>query len=237
MFIAAVNGAVDSKLTLNNSKEEEPVFQYNYGISFYCAVCSFLFQELNGICNIYWYMGRYRKYRFEKMSAQQQLKYSGSNKINLNNNSHNFTRKPSMQQIATTILASSIVNEESMEDSVHNVTQSNEFEDRNTLKVLPFIRTSSLTTRPKKVHKTYLTSKFKEKANLVKTLNNIQSFQHVEEIEEENETEKLEEPKKDTVLLSAKIKGQLIDGKFFLLIEIFLGYFFYSNSVPYLSCI
>lgn len=64
MFIAAVNGAVDNKLTMNKSKEEAP-FDYNYGISFFFAVLSFLTQELNGICNIYWYVDYYRKYKYD----------------------------------------------------------------------------------------------------------------------------------------------------------------------------
>jgi hypothetical protein len=78
VFIAAINGAVDSKLTLNNSNKDEPVYQYSYGISFYCAVASFLFQELNGICNIYWYMGHYRKIKLEKLRLKgQEEKRSG----------------------------------------------------------------------------------------------------------------------------------------------------------------
>lgn len=68
VFIAAVNGAVDNKLTLNKSKEEEPLFNYNYGFSFFCSVFSFLMQEFNGICNIYWYIDYYRKYRLNKTS-------------------------------------------------------------------------------------------------------------------------------------------------------------------------
>lgn len=69
VFIAAVNGAVDNKLTLNKTKEEEPPFKYNYGISFFCCVFSFLMQECNGICNIYWYIDYYRKYRYEQQKG------------------------------------------------------------------------------------------------------------------------------------------------------------------------
>lgn len=73
VFIAAINGAVDSKMTLNSSNKDEPVYQYYYGISFYCAVTSFLFQELNGICNIYWYMGHYRKIKLTKLRLKTQV--------------------------------------------------------------------------------------------------------------------------------------------------------------------
>lgn len=59
-----MNGAVDNKLTMNKSKEEAP-FDYNYGFSFFFAVLSFLTQELNGICNIYWYVDYYRKYKYD----------------------------------------------------------------------------------------------------------------------------------------------------------------------------
>lgn len=65
VFIAAVNGAVDNKLTLSKTKEEAP-FNYNYGFSFFFAVLSFLTQELNGICNIYWYVDYYRKYKYDR---------------------------------------------------------------------------------------------------------------------------------------------------------------------------
>lgn len=64
VFIAAVNGAVDNKLTMSKTKEEAP-FNYNYGFSFFFAVLSFLTQELNGICNIYWYVDYYRKYKYD----------------------------------------------------------------------------------------------------------------------------------------------------------------------------
>lgn len=64
LFIAAVNGAVDNKLTLTKSKESEVPFAYTYGYSFFFAVLSFLTQELNGICNIYWYIDYYRKYKY-----------------------------------------------------------------------------------------------------------------------------------------------------------------------------
>jgi hypothetical protein len=66
IFIAAVNGAVDNKIAKNNrSRDEEPPFKYGYGISFYCAVLSFLTQEINGICNIYWYMSYHKKKRIK----------------------------------------------------------------------------------------------------------------------------------------------------------------------------
>ncbi|CAF0798500.1 unnamed protein product [Brachionus calyciflorus] len=71
VFIAAVNGAVDNKLTLNKSKEEEPPFDYSYGFSFFCAVLSFLSQEFNGICNIYWYIEYYRKYKHKTESSEK----------------------------------------------------------------------------------------------------------------------------------------------------------------------
>ena len=35
VFIAAVNGAVDNKLTLNKVKEDENPFNYKYGLSFF----------------------------------------------------------------------------------------------------------------------------------------------------------------------------------------------------------
>ena len=81
MFIAAINGAVDSKLTSNGSKEDEPPFVYRYSVSFYCAVISFLLQELNGICNIYWYMGCYRKLKFQKLSPGQTTANTSSSKL------------------------------------------------------------------------------------------------------------------------------------------------------------
>ena len=66
-----VNGTIDNKLT--KSKDEEPPFTYSYGFSFYCAVSSFLLQEINGICNIYWYIDYYRKYRFDKAKTSNHL--------------------------------------------------------------------------------------------------------------------------------------------------------------------
>lgn len=71
VFIAAVNSAVDNKLTMNKSKEEAP-FNYNYGFSFFFAVMSFLSQELNGICNIYWYVDYYRKYKYDPATKSRQ---------------------------------------------------------------------------------------------------------------------------------------------------------------------
>lgn len=65
VFIAAVNGAVDNKQTAVKSKDDESPFAYNYGYSFFFAVGSFLMQEFNGICNIYWYVDYHRKYRFK----------------------------------------------------------------------------------------------------------------------------------------------------------------------------
>jgi hypothetical protein len=61
IFISVVNGAVDTKLILHKTTEEEPPFKYRYGMSFICAVCSFFMQEINGICNIYWYIEYYLK--------------------------------------------------------------------------------------------------------------------------------------------------------------------------------
>ena len=69
VFIAAVNGAVDQKLTVVLTGDDEPIFKYSYGMSFFCAVISFLLQEFNGICNIYWYIDYYRKYRYEKQTS------------------------------------------------------------------------------------------------------------------------------------------------------------------------
>ncbi len=71
VFIAAVNGAVDQKLTVILTGDDEPIFKYNYGLSFFGAVVSFLLQEFNGICNIYWYIDYYRKYRFASESASE----------------------------------------------------------------------------------------------------------------------------------------------------------------------
>jgi hypothetical protein len=71
VFIAAVNGAVDQKLTVILTGDDEPIFKYNYGLSFFGAVISFLLQEFNGICNIYWYIDYYRKYRFANENAAQ----------------------------------------------------------------------------------------------------------------------------------------------------------------------
>ena len=51
MFIAAVNGAVDANDIRKSS--DEPTFVYKYGVSFFCAILSFLMQEFNGICNIH----------------------------------------------------------------------------------------------------------------------------------------------------------------------------------------
>ncbi|RNA31207.1 voltage-dependent calcium channel gamma-7 subunit-like [Brachionus plicatilis] len=65
VFIAAVNGAVDNKQPAVKSKDDESPFVYNYGYSFIFAVGSFLMQEFNGICNIYWYVDYHRKYRFQ----------------------------------------------------------------------------------------------------------------------------------------------------------------------------
>ena len=69
VFIAAVNGAVDQKLTVVLTGDDEPIFKYSYGMSFFFAVISFLLQEFNGICNIYWYIDYYRKYRFNKEAS------------------------------------------------------------------------------------------------------------------------------------------------------------------------
>ncbi len=81
IFIAAVNGAVDNKIAKNNrSRDEEPPFKYGYGISFYCAVLSFLTQEINGICNIYWYMSYNKKKRIK------------NKKFKLNSNRTNDTK-------------------------------------------------------------------------------------------------------------------------------------------------
>ena len=91
VFIAAVNGAVDNK-TAVRSKDDESPFAYNYGYSFFLAVGSFLMQEFNGICNIYWYVDYHRKYRFNKNGNQ-----NSSNKskfpvipqvVNLSNTEH-----------------------------------------------------------------------------------------------------------------------------------------------------
>lgn len=70
VFIAAVNGAVDNKSTTVRSKDDESPFVYNYGYSFFLAVGSFLMQEFNGICNIYWYVDYHRKYKASETRAQ-----------------------------------------------------------------------------------------------------------------------------------------------------------------------
>ncbi len=55
---------MDNKLLKFKSKEDEPLFRYTYGVSFVCALSSFVFQKLNGICNIYWYIGYYRNFQY-----------------------------------------------------------------------------------------------------------------------------------------------------------------------------
>jgi hypothetical protein len=81
VFIAAVNGAVDNKLTLNKAKEDEEPFRYNYGFSFFSCVLSFLMQEFNGILNVIWYIDYFRKYRFRKLSkSDSDYHMSGHNK-------------------------------------------------------------------------------------------------------------------------------------------------------------
>jgi hypothetical protein len=87
VFIAAVNGAVDNKLTLNKSKEDEAPFVYKYGFSFFCCILSFLMQEFNGIFNIIWYIDYFRKYRYvkkdetEKKAGAQKEKYLAHSKF------------------------------------------------------------------------------------------------------------------------------------------------------------
>ncbi len=99
VFIAAVNGAVDNKLTLNKSKEEEAPFIYKYGFSFFSCVLSFLMQEFNGIFNIIWYIDYFRKYRYLKKetsnqtSNNQPLKHDTVKYKSLHNFKKNFNCK------------------------------------------------------------------------------------------------------------------------------------------------
>jgi hypothetical protein len=55
---------MNSKLLKSRSNAESQ-FKYTYGVSFLCAVVSFLLQELNGICNIYWFFGHHRKHSMQ----------------------------------------------------------------------------------------------------------------------------------------------------------------------------
>jgi hypothetical protein len=84
---------------------EEPPFVYQYGLSFFCAILSFLMQEFNGICNVYWYVGHYSKYRFEQQNQLMKhieinsIRRSSANKIKIvhsnENLSSNLVPKPS----------------------------------------------------------------------------------------------------------------------------------------------
>lgn len=62
---------------MSKSKEEAP-FDYDYGFSFFFAVMSFLTQELNGICNIYWYVDYYRKYKYDAATSDKAVSHASS---------------------------------------------------------------------------------------------------------------------------------------------------------------
>jgi hypothetical protein len=70
---------------LKPNNDDEPPFNYDYGISFACATISFVFQELNGVCNIYWYIGYYRRYLLDK-SKSSLRPGEGNNKDNYQQN-------------------------------------------------------------------------------------------------------------------------------------------------------
>ncbi len=173
IFIAAVNGAVDSKLTLNNSKEEEPFFQYSYGLSFFSAVSSFLFQELNGICNIYWYMGHYRKHKLDKYLVQAQEKTTDSK---LKYDKESAKRKPSLAKISRTLMGDSSELDKEKMNGVSKI-QISEVKDPKSInninnKSLGFLKSGTINYKINKPEKHYITT-FKSKAHLIKNLNRL----------------------------------------------------------------
>lgn len=65
LFISTVIKSLENHLSANADDSDAP-FKYNYGLSFILATVSFLLQELNGACNIYWYIGYYRIHHMRK---------------------------------------------------------------------------------------------------------------------------------------------------------------------------
>lgn len=133
IFISAVNGAVDNKLAKNNrSREEEPPFKYGYGISFYCAVLSFLFQEINGICNIYWYIGYNKRKRLQNLrKSETSLNNNKNDKLKiLPNNSKidNFSKSHNNLKNSIKIIITDETESNPINELVEQIETNNPFE-------------------------------------------------------------------------------------------------------------